>query len=100
MDMPPATPTLGSLLKRIDALEIENVALKAALERLKGENETFKSENEAFKGENVVLKAKVERLTLELAAAKKNSRNSSKPLSARSLLRTHSTNPRCSTRRL
>jgi len=44
--------------------------------------ERFKGENEAFKVENVVLKAEVERLTLELASAKKNSRNSSKPPSS------------------
>lgn len=61
MNMRPANLNLEALAKRIDALERENARLRA--------------ENQALKAEN-------KRLRLELASAKKNSRNSSKPPSS------------------
>lgn len=56
-----STSILEDLLKRLGTLERENAVLRA--------------ENEAFKAEN-------ERLKLELAASRKNSKNSSKPPSS------------------
>ena len=82
MDNTPATPALESMLKRVDALEVKNVALQAALRRFEAENAAFKASDVALKTENAKLKAEVERLTLALAAARKNSGNSSKPPSS------------------
>ena len=78
MDETTALPTLEiftALMARVDALERE-------VARLQAENVALRAENELLRAENEALKAEVNRLTLELAAARKNSRNSSKPPSS------------------
>ena len=61
MDTPSAPLTFEALLECLDVLRLENVQLRV---------------------ENAAFKAEIERLKLELAAARKNSTNSSKPPSS------------------
>ena len=71
MDSPSDTPSLETLLARIAELEAGFRALNSEVARLR-----------PFEAEAMQLRNENERLTLELAAARKNSTNSSKPPSS------------------